>query len=72
MEYVFQLEVSGKVEDVVETLLQVGQPSTLAPTEHRADWAGNPCFSFHFWFLRQESSSHACTGIKGMLEKPVF
>lgn len=25
MEYVFELDVSGKVEDVVETLLQVSQ-----------------------------------------------
>jgi hypothetical protein len=56
MEYVFELEVSGKVEDVVETLLQVSQPSTLAPAEHRAEPVGNLWFSFPFWFLRQESS----------------
>lgn len=37
MEYVFELEVSGKVEDVVETLLQVSQPFPLAPTQGRAD-----------------------------------
>ena len=28
MEYVFELDVSGKVEDVVETLLQVSQRSS--------------------------------------------
>ena len=28
MEYVFELDVSGKVEDVVETLLQVSQSSS--------------------------------------------
>ena len=38
MEYAFELEVSGKVEDVVETLLQVSQPFRgLTHTEHRAD-----------------------------------
>lgn len=38
MEYAFELEVSGKVEDVVETLLQVNQPlGGLTRTEHRAD-----------------------------------
>lgn len=38
MEYAFELEVSGKVEDVVETLLQVSQPfGGLTPTEHRAE-----------------------------------
>lgn len=38
MEYVFELEVSGKVEDVVETLLQVSQPfGGPIHTEHRAD-----------------------------------
>lgn len=30
MEYVFELDVSGKVEDVVETLLQVSQCLTQA------------------------------------------
>lgn len=37
MEYVFELEVSGKVEDVVETLLQVSRSFSLAPREGRAD-----------------------------------
>lgn len=32
MEYVFELDVSGKVEDVVETLLQVSQCLTQAFT----------------------------------------
>lgn len=32
MEYVFELDVSGKVEDVVETLLQVRQCLTQAFT----------------------------------------
>lgn len=36
MEYVFELEVPGKVEDVVETLLQVSQPFSLARAEHTA------------------------------------
>lgn len=35
MEYVFELDVSGKVEDVVETLLQVSQHLTWAFTRQR-------------------------------------
>lgn len=35
MEYVFELDVSGKVEDVVETLLQVSQCLARANTGQR-------------------------------------
>ena len=53
MEYAFELEVSGKVEDVVETLLQVSPPfGGLTCTEHRADLAGSLHVGFTF-VLRQ-------------------
>ena len=79
MEYVFELDVSGKVEDVVETLLQVSQRSsqTFTGKLFKKEFRIHTSHQNHKLFYKSESDllegvelenstlgrSHRCFGI---------